>query len=195
MAFADEAIIKRRVEAEQRKRESNIDLTKEQILYGEAYNFVPKQFFDDRLEFVVPREFSPMPEEMAAEKYLTAQKPQVILSNRDHAIDITLNQLEDSLKLEQIPQCLQKLKNTIRDVYPATLFYDAELIDTDDATIAYMDFKSFSLSGPIYNVMFVSRISGRPLIGTFNCSFEHWEQWKPVVLEMLKTIRELEERP
>ena len=196
MAFADEAIIKMRVEAEQRKWESNIDLSKEQILYGEAYNFAPKQFFDDRLELMAPREFSPMSEEMAAEKYLTSQKPQVILSNRDYTIDITLNLLEDALLVEQIPQCLQKLKNTIRDVYPATLFYDAELIDTDGAPVAYMDFKSSSLGGPVYNIMFASALCGRPLIGTFNCQFEHWEQWRPVALEMLKTIREIkEERP
>lgn len=196
MAFADEAIIKLRAEAEQRKWESNIDLTKEQVLYGEAYNFAPKQFFDDRLELVVPEEFSPMPEEMAAEKYLTAQRPQVILSNRDCTIDITLNLLEDLLKAIQIPLCLQKLKKTIREVYPATLFYDTELLETGHATVAYMDFKSFSLSGPVYNIMFVSVICGRPLIGTFNCLFEHWEQWRPVALEMLKTIREVkEEKP
>jgi len=194
MAFTDEAIIKQRAEAEQRKRESHIDLTKEQILYGEAYNFMPKQFFDDRLEFLMPREFSLMPEHMAAEKYITAQRPQVILSNRDCTVDITLNLLEDLLKAIQIPLCLQKLKNTIHEVYPATLFFDAELIDTNNATIAYMDFKSFSLGGPVYNIMFVSAVCGMPLIGTFNCSFERWEQWRPVVLEMLKTMREVEKK-
>jgi len=196
MAFTDESIIKRRAEAEQRKRESDIDLSKEQILYGEVYTFAPKQFFDDRLELMVPQEFSPMPEDIAAGKYLTAQKPQVILSNRDYTIDITLNLLEDLLKAIQIPLCLQKLKNTIREVYPATLFFDAELIETDAATVAYMDFKSFSLSGPVYNIMFVSAICKKPLIGTFNCQFEHWEQWRPVAQAMLKTIREVkEERP
>ena len=192
MAYTDEAIIKLRAEVEQRKWESNIDLTKEQILYGEAYQFVPEQFSDQCLEIMVPKSFFPMPEELAAEKYLAAQKPQVILTNWDGTIDITLNLLEGSLKAEQIPLCLQKLKDTIREVYPATLFFDEEQMETDGTTVAYMDFKSFSLGGPIYNIMFVSAIRGRPLIGTFNCSFEYWEQWRPVVFEILKTVREIE---
>jgi len=197
MAFTDEAIIKLRAEVEQRKWASNIDLSKEQILCGEAYQFVPKQFFDDRLELMVPESFSPMPEELVSEKYLSAQKPQVILTNRDYTIDITLNLLQDSLKEDQIPLCLQKLKNTICEVYPATLFFDEEQLDADGTVVAYMDFKSFSLGGPIYNVMFVSAICKRPLIGTFNCPFEYWEQWRPVVFEMLKTVREIdvEEKP
>jgi len=52
-----------------------------------------------------------------------------------------------------------------------------------------MDYKSYSMGGAIYNIMFVSAIFDRPLIGTFNCPFEQWEQWRPVALEMLKTIR------
>jgi len=196
MTFTDEAIVKLRADVEQRKWASNIDLTKEQILYGEAYQFEPWQFFDHCLEIMVPQTFAPMPEELAAEKYLTSQKPQVILTSRDYTTDITLNLLDGELKAEQVPLCLQKLKDTIRGVYPATLFFDAERLDADGTTVAYMDFKSFSLGDPVYNVMFVSAIRGRALIGTFNCQYEYWEQWRPVVFEMLKTIREIkEERP
>ena len=190
--YTDEAIIKLRAEIEQRKWASNIDLSKEQILYGEVYQFAETQFFDDRLALMVPREFLPMPEDLTAEKYLTAQKPQVILTNRDYTIDITLNLLEGDITEEQLPLCLQALKNAICEVYPATLFFDAEQMEAENRAVTYMDFKSFSLGGPIYNVMFVSVICGRPLVGTFNCQFEHWEQWRPVVFEMLKTIREIE---
>ena len=131
-----------------------------------------------------------MPEELATEKYLAAQKPQVILTNRDCTADITLNLLDGALEAAQVPLCLQKLKSTVRKAFPATLFFDEGQLDAVGASVAYMDFKSFSLGGPAYNIMFVSAICKRPLIASFNCPFEHWEQWQPVVLEMLKTIRE-----
>ena len=190
MAYADETIIKLRAEVEQRNRETSIDLSKVQIIYGEVYSFAPNHFFDKRLVYVVPQKFSQMPEDLVAEKYLAAQKPQVILTSLDNTIDITLNLLEGKLKAEQIPLCLQKLKGAIRKAYPATLFYDEELFNESGVSVAYMDYKSFSLDGPVYNIMFVSVICNKPLIGTFNCPFDKWEQWRPVVLEMLKTIRE-----
>jgi len=123
MNFMDEAIVALRAEVEQEKWASGIDLRKEQVICGEAYQFAPNQFFDNCLEIMVPQRFFHMPEEKIAEKYLTAQKPQVILTNQDYTIDITLNWLEGSLKAEQVPLCLQKLKNTICVAYPATLFF------------------------------------------------------------------------
>jgi len=189
MGYADEAIIKLRTGAELRNRASSIDLAREQIICGEEYSFAPAQFFEKRLELVVPQEFAPMPEDLAAEKYLSAQKPQVILTSHDCTVDITLNLLDGTLKTEQIPQCLQKLKGTIRKAFPATIFYEEEQFDSDDGSVASMDYKSYSMGGAIYNIMFVSVIFNKPLIGTFNCPFEQWEQWRPVALEMLKTIR------
>ena len=195
MAYIDEAIIKLRTKEEQKNWMSTIDLTKEQILYGESYHFTQRLFFEDILELLVPEAFFPMPEDIAAQKYLSAQRPQVILTNHGYTIDITLNLLEGTLKDEQVHLCLQKLQNAIREAYPATLFYDVEQMDLDGLTLAYMDFKSFSLAGPLYNVMFVTALDEQPLIGTLNCPFEQWEQWRPVAIEMLRTIRKVEEKP
>jgi len=64
-------------------------------------------------------------------------------------------------------------------------------VSSDNLTIAYMDFKSFSLGDALYNVMFVAALDGRPLIGTFNCPFDYWEQWQPVIFAMIQTIREI----
>jgi len=192
MAFKDELIIKLRADAEERDRVAHIDLSKEQILYGEPYQFAPRQFFDDYVELMVPESFSLMPEDAIAEKYLAKQKPQVILTDQDYTIDITLNLLaDDTLKPKQIPLCLQTLKSAIREAYPATLFYDEGQVDANGKTIAYIDYKSASFGGAVYNIMFASAIHKRPFIGAFNCPFEQWEQWRPVILEMLKTVREI----
>lgn len=190
MSYLDEAIVKLREEQEQREREWKVDLSKEQIIYGETYQFVLTQFFEDCLELMIPQEFIPMPEEQVENKYKMEQKPQVIMTNQNYRIDITLNLLEETITIEQIPLCLQKLKNTINEVYPATMFFEEEQKEVNNTSVAYMDFKSFSLGGPIYNVMFVSKISNRLLVGTFNCPFTDWEQWRPVVVEMLETIQD-----
>ena len=158
MGYADEAIIKLRTEAELRERASSTDLSKVQVICGEEYPFAPRLFFDKRLELTAPQGMSPMPEELAAEKYLAAQKPQVILTNRDYTADITLNLLDGALEAAQAHLCLQKLKSTIRKAFPATLFFDEGQLDAVGASVSYMDFKSFSLGGPAYNIMFVSAI-------------------------------------
>ena len=192
MAFTDETIIKLRVEAEGRSKASNIDLSNELVIYGETYRFAPGYFFDGQIELMVPDTFSVMPDEVATEKYPTKQRPQVILTNSNHTIDITLNLPEDFLKPEQVPMSLQIMKSAIREMYPATLFYDEGRIEKDDKNIVYMDFKSTSLGGAIYSIMFASSVCDRLLIGTFNCPFEQWEQWQPVALEVISTIREID---
>jgi len=192
MTYTDEAIIRLRTAEEQKERITHIDLS-EEILYGETYRFAPRQFFEDRLELMIPEHFSPMPEKKIAEKYITVSKPQVVLTNGDYTINITLSLLKGTLRDEQVHSHLQTLQGAIREVYPATIFYDHRQLKPSEMPISYMDFKSFSLSGPIYNMMFVAAFAKQTLLGTFNCSFDHWEQWQPVVIEVLKNIREVKE--
>lgn len=53
-----------------------------------------------------------------------------------------------------------------------------------------MDFKSFSLAGPVYNLMFLSVLSGKLLLGAFNCPFDQREGWEPVIEAMAETIKD-----
>jgi len=192
--FIDEAIIKLRIDADIRGLPTSIDLARGQVICDTLYSFEAMQLFDKVLEIVLPQEFAPMPEGLAAKKYLASQKPQVIFTSRDYTTDITLNLLREALKPDQVLACLRKLRSTIQGAYPATLFYDEETLDAVGISVAYMDYKSFSLNGPIYNIMFVSAICNRPLVGTFNCPFGFWEVWRPAAVEMLKTIRETTRR-
>ena len=71
MVFLDEAILKMRAEQEGRNSGPNIDLYEMQIIYGEEVGFERRLFFEDSMEFAVPRNFLLMPDEQASQKFLS----------------------------------------------------------------------------------------------------------------------------
>lgn len=189
MSYLDEPIVTLRSEVESAHK-STVDLTRTFVIYGETYSFENREFLGGELHMTVPATFNDMPEAVIAQKYLSAEKPQVVLTNFDHIVDISLNRLHTNADTEKLSGYMQQVKRTLSRVNPSILFFEAKEIGGVNVPVHTMDFKSFSLAGPVYNLMFLSALSGKLLLGAFNCPFGQWEDWKPVIEAMAETIKD-----
>lgn len=100
--------------------------------------------------------------------------------------------LKSNADRESLPVYLQRIKYTLGRVNPSTLFFEEEQIESVNLSVMVLDFKSFSLSGAIYNLMFLTEVDSRLVLGSFNCPFDEWEDWKPVMLTMLQSMEAVE---
>lgn len=154
------------------------------------YNFKEMNFFNNKLSILLPKEFHQMDERRAKEKYSSEQRPSVIWTNADNTIDFTLNLTNQALRTSQLALLRATLQDAICKVSPATMIFEDGRIETENQVIEFFDFKSFALDGLVYNVMFITPVAGKGLIGTFNCPFVRFDDWKPVVLQVMYSVKE-----
>ena len=66
-------------------------------------------------------------------------------------------------------------------------------MDIEKLHIAYVEFSNNAIGGKLYNLMFYLNVNGKPLMGSFNCLTKDMKYWRPVAVEMMQSIRLIEE--
>ena len=83
---------------------------------------------------------------------------------------------------------LDQFKILIQMAQPANQFMDGGTLKGGTVSGSWMDFKSYSLDGPLYNLVSITGFNDSFVMGMFNVPYGNWVRWKPIVLEVLKTI-------
>lgn len=86
------------------------------------------------------------------------------------------------------------MKSIVMRLQPANAFHSEGIEHIENINAAWFDFDSFGLDGMIYNLLFFVPlfIQGRLLYGSFHCKEKQALSWKPVFLEIIQSLRELE---
>lgn len=184
----DEIIVYIRNQQEKEVRKIHGNLNDGWLVNGNVYEFDSVLLFDNQVEVSLPKEFQLMPEDKLKEKYFAEQRP-VVWTDSTYLINFTFCLTEERFVSEATNPCVQTLKDAIRSVYPATVFYNDGQIE-ENKRIVFFDFKSFSLNGPVYNMMYLTEIRGKVFIGTFNCPFDKYEDWELVVYKIMESLKE-----
>ncbi len=143
--------------------------------------------FNEMIYMDMPVMFTEMSIERIKERYTVEPRPQIIYADESGKINFALNMLE--LKISDLQTYAYKIRESIRMVHPNTLFYDEDFItDQDNKSIQCFDFRSSSLEGPTYNVMYLIQVPEKTLLGNFNCPFEVYTKWRPIVKRVIKSI-------
>ncbi|MDE6364004.1 MAG: hypothetical protein K2L86_07025 [Lachnospiraceae bacterium] len=133
----------------------------------------------------VPEVFQRTDREKAEEIFWSEQLPDAVFINEDNTAGITLQRLETAealISMAEIRQLLEKLDDRI-------VFYDSGM-ETEGIKVHWLEYKSFAADVRVYNVLFVFGAGEKEILGTFYCIFEEYEQWKPVIWEIMQTIKE-----
>ena len=86
----DEKILDFINEAE--KRDAKKDICSSPVKIGNRYyEFEEKEFFNEKLKIYIPKDFEDMPIESKKLKYPSESRPEIIKSNEEGSIAITLN--------------------------------------------------------------------------------------------------------
>ncbi|MDR1548575.1 MAG: hypothetical protein LBT06_08330 [Hungatella sp.] len=182
-----------------------IDRTEEQEIYGiendihngfiivkyKKMDMKEKELLDGALTMLLPAEFELMDEELAKMKYPGGDRPDYIYTNEDTTVNITFT-LDDSgsISNEEVEEVKNILAKQMKRLYPGSKIDDSQPIQAEDKSISLFSFDVPLVDGDVYNLMFFMEYREHLLMGGFNCSIHQKKQWKPLIKQMLMTIRE-----
>lgn len=143
----------------------------------------------------IPENFSRMEPGLAQRKYPSVNRPQLILSNPGGTVNITFNIYEileeDTSSVEDM---LDSFKRIVQTAQPSVTFAGRGSMETGGCQRGWLEFKSVSLDGRIYNLLSLTRLCRCSVLGMFNCPDQEMVSWRPVFLEVAATIVEKEEK-
>ena len=189
MDYGDEAIIAKRTEAKIGAKTKRIQ--KEVNLDGEIFDFEPRLLFDDRVSIMIPERFGIMDAAKAKIKYPSENRPQLIYSDASCRINLLFNLMDEPLQETEILNRMLDYRAVIKRTNPANVFYEWKILKRNEGKVGYFDYKSYAIDDDIYNIMFVTNVQDKLLLGAFNCPLTHKKDWKLLVLQMLNTIEEM----
>lgn len=153
-----------------------------------------KEILDGSLSMMLPAEFQIMDENLAKVKYPDEDRPDYIYTNDDTTVNLTFS-LDNSGELDnnEVEEVKNLLAKQIKRLYPASKIEDSQTIDAEGKNISFFSFDIPLIDGNLYNLMFFMEHKKQLLMGSFNCSIYQKKQWKPLIRQMLMTVKEVPE--
>lgn len=175
------------------------------IMEENKIEFEQQSIFDNKIKISIPAEFNDIQEEYAKMKYPMENRPKIIKSNDTTDVNICFNIMPEKINHDNIKQFTNKLQKLIKRVNPTNVFYETKYInldgnckdnlyDIEDAEkdrveISFFDFRSTALDDILYNINAFVFLENEVIFIVCNCIYKDNEKWKPVFVEILKSIR------
>ena len=61
--------------------------------------------------------------------------------------------------------------------------------EENEIKVDWLEYKSFAIDGRVYNVLFLFNTGKEKMLGTFYCPFEEYGTWKPMIWDIMQTIK------
>lgn len=153
-----------------------------------------KKILDGSLSMMLPSEFHIMDEDLAKAKYPDEDRPDYIYTNDDTTVNLTLS-LDNNGEIdnEEVEEVKNLLAKQIKWLYPASKIEDSQTILASEKNISFFSFDIPLIDGNLYNLMFFLEHRKQLLMGSFNCSIYQKKQWKPLIRQMLMTLKDIPE--
>ena len=172
------------------ERELRKDIAAGPVKIGKRYyEFDESEFFDGKVKIYIPKDFEDMPLETRKFKYPSENRPEIIKSNEEGSIAITLNYIDSPLDEERVLELKDGMKMIIRKTNPANVFYEDGILEVENKNIGFFEFKSSAIDDFIYNLMFFFELEENTVMGTFSCLYREYKEWRDIAFQVLKTIR------
>lgn len=167
------------------------DIHGDVYVHGQLIQFIPVVLFEEKMSILLPTDFQDMEDQVIRLKYPTLDRPQIIKTNPENNSDMTFTLIPEEVADEDILANKEAMKNAIKQVHPATVFYEDGLEDLNQTQVGYFTFTSYALGGKLYNLMLVTKVAKQLLVGIFNCANEEKEYWKSFAYQMMMSIEDL----
>lgn len=158
---------------------------------GQLHQFKRRELFDNKLSIVLPKNFTLMEESLAKIKYPMESRPQVIYMNVSGDVNFAFSHLDNQIEPEQVNDCCAHFRAVTAKVNPAYIFGESADETMDRVQLSWFEFVSFAIDMDIYNFMYIANVEGKILHGMFNCPAEAAEDWKIVIRQVVRTMKDL----
>lgn len=187
--YVDQEIIYLRGYYQEKMRSFDL-LTDSVSVCGRNIRFAPYVLFDGNVCVWIPEDFIVMPEKVAKVRYITEYRPSVILTNEQYDENFCFHLLkeEEIQKPIVLDLLIQQMQNTILLHASETVVYDQGNILSDKIDGKWFEYKGFALDEETYNLYFLIYSVPYLLIGAFNCRMKFYDEWRNIVLNLIKYI-------
>lgn len=150
-----------------------------------------ESLFNGICSILLPENLRDMPYPEVTIKYPDINRPQVIKTNQNGNASITFSTLpiENAGSNEGALEKLKKIRCDMKKVWKQNVFYDMGEVQAQELTVAWMDFRAFTLTESLYCMIFIFKPEEEMILGNFHCGLSEYDIWKPAVLKLLTTIR------
>lgn len=174
-----------------KKRTSSYELLTDEIpIRGKGVRFVPFPMFDGKVNALIPQNFTEMPEMIAKVRYISSNRPPVLLTNEyyDDNFGFHLLRREDIHEYTNLDELIGQMQDTVKFQTPEAVIYGKGSIDLARADGRWFEYKNFTLDDETYNLQFLVGTQEYLLAGTFNCRMCFYDEWRESVLKSLEYI-------
>jgi len=183
--YEDEKVLKQRDKLE-REKHTSIEqgmYVGEQLIYFKMQKLYPNGF-----QIVLPELFRPMEPEQIKLKYPMEQRPQIIWTNDNASTTFTFSLSDEKVQEAQLEQIRESLCGTILSVNPHYIFTDKGKEAHEKGLCWWAEFLSPVLGGMLYSIFYAMHWEHKLILGMFNCPTGYRDDWKPIVLQLMRTV-------
>lgn len=152
------------------------------------YSFKRYNFFDGKVNIMLPIRFIDMPDEIVKIKYSRLADEYVIKTNEKYNIDIVLELVKKYDGFENVETEINKNIDCLKKIQPLYCFYESKV----ENKLGWYDFRNSAIDCQLYNLFFIIDLGEDLLLGKFVCNILKSEIWKKIFLTIISTINESE---
>ena len=141
---------------------------------------------------MLPKDFVPMPPEIARMKYPSEHRPETILTEETGSVNLMLQYMDGEVDNNTIEIFRNQVFGMMKRVNSGIKEREMGAADVAGVRIAYVEFSNNAMDGKLYNLMFYLPVKGKPLMGSFNCMTKDMKYWKTIAFEMMQSIELIE---
>lgn len=155
---------------------------------GITRKFNYKKFFDDTLSILFPIDFIILPEHLARLKYPSVNRPKLIYTSYDTKATFTFNISPVPMLSTQTKDAAEQFKQLLKKLYPLNEFSSIKEEQLKENCLSWFSYRGHAIDDRTFDIMYVTPVAGQCMIGTFNCVAALENQWKEVVIAMMRSI-------
>jgi len=130
------------------------------------------QLFDNRMYVELPASTTKMPQDMVQRLYRQENRPQQFFYREEGELYFTFSLYDKPLKNESVASAIHGMKNVVEAAHPLSIIDQTDVLRQGRNHCGYFAFRSPSVDQERYNLMYVTAVKGRMMLGTCSCPLE-----------------------
>ena len=148
-----------------------------------------KSLLDNKIELLVPTNFTVMTPEMLAFKYHSANKPQIVFTNEDADVNLVVSLMPQPMQESQVGLFKDFQLATLKKSRPDAKFLSDGVKKINNKNVGYFKFISAAVDQNVFNYYFFTSLDGKVLLLSFNCTEKLLPKWEDAAESIVSSLR------
>ncbi len=154
----------------------NIELKERKVLNG-------------KMSLLLPLDFIQMDESTLLVKYPSVgNRPNEVYTNEKGSVNIAFNHTLNTINESELLQVQIAIQQQLSNTKGIEILKTTEL-KINSADFITIEFMSNAIDTKIFNLMFITTLEDKLLLGSFNCTINEYAEWQPISKKIINSIR------